>query len=414
MSRRATGALLVPLLLGACGVQAASTGDLVIGLIVPLGGAGASRATEDLRGVQVAIDDANRGGGVLGRRLRLVTQDASTREAMGPAVSTLKAAGASVIVGTYSSQLSIPAAHSASAAGLLYWEAGAVADQLTGEALPRVFRVGASGANLGHGSAVFATEELAPRLGRAVSQLRVTVVEEHDAYGDSVANAVVAETRHRGAQVAPLISYDAARPDWDRVFTDVAGSRPDILVLASYVPDGVAFRRQMLERGVHVGALVGTTMAECGPEFGNLLGDDAIGVFASDRPTAGFNPTALSGTSRDAYRFLVDEYQRRYRAHPAEEGLASYAATWALLHAVLPRARSVSIGDIEASARSINLPSGSLPNGAGLRFSEATADRGQNLLASSVIWQWQGYRHSVTVWPPVLANGSPQMVPLPR
>jgi len=414
MLRRAAGALILPLLLGACGLLATHPADFVLGLVVPLQGPGAARATEDLHGAQVAVDETNRLGGIQGRRVRLVTHDASTREATQPAVEALKVAGATVVMGTYSSQISIPAAHAAAAAGLVYWEAGAVADQLTGEGLQHVFRVGAAGSNLGQGSAVFAAEQLAPRLHKAVADLRVTVVQEHDAYGDSVAGAMIQEATRRGAQVSPVILYDAYRPDWPKVFDAVAASRPDILVLASYVPDGVAFRREMLSRNLRVGALIGTTMAECGPEFGALLGNDAIGVFASDRPTHGFNPSILSAGARDAYDRLVSAYRERFNAAPAEEAISSYSAAWALLHHVLPRAHSLDTAGIDSAARTTTLADGELPNGAGLKFSSAASDLGQNLRASSVIWQWQGYRHSVTVWPPVLATGEVGLVPLPR
>ena len=74
------------------------------------------------------------------------------------AMADLKAHGDAVVVGAYSSELSIPASQAASDAGLVYWEAGAVADQLTGRGLPLVFRVGASGANLGTNSAQFAVD----------------------------------------------------------------------------------------------------------------------------------------------------------------------------------------------------------------------------------------------------------------
>ena len=414
MIRRALIALLVPVVLGACNVQASFSREFVLGLVAPLTGESGLGAREDIRGAQVAVDEVNRQGGVQGHRVRMVTQAADTREATGPAVQALKAAGATVIMGSYSSQLSMPTAAATSAAGLVYWEAGAVADEITGQALPGVFRVGAAGSNLGRGSAVFATEQLAPRLHVAVSQLRVTIVEEHDPYGDSVAGAVASEATARGAQVAPMIRYDAYRPDWNTVFAEVAAGRPDVLVLASYIPDGVAFRREMLSRGVRVGALIGTTMAECGPEFGAELGNDAIGVFASDRPTSGFNAAALSPSARVAYNLLVREYGHRFRATPGAEAVASFSAAWALLHHVVPTARSLSPDGIDAAAQAADLPSGALPNGAGLRFSVAAADRGQNLRSASVVWQWQAYRHSVTVWPPLLATAEPALIPLPR
>jgi branched-chain amino acid transport system substrate-binding protein len=415
MLRRAACALLLPVVIGGCGpVGAGGANDLLLGVMLPLHGTQAPLATQELDGIQIAVDAANQAGGVQGRRLRVATQDVATREATVLGVQALKTQGARVVLGTYSSQLSVPAAHAASSAGLVYWETGAVADQLTGEALPRVFRVGAAGTNLGRSSAAFAAEQLAPRLGKAVTELRITVVQEHDPYGDSVAGAAMAEAARLGMRVAPVIHYDARRPVWGEVLGAVEASRPDILVLASYIPDGVAFRRAMLAANLKVGALIGSTMAECGPEFGAALGDDAIGVFASDRPTHGFNPGALGAEGKTAYDLLAAEYHRRHQGPPTEEAISGFSAAWALVHHVLPAAAGLDPGSIAAAAEKIDLAGGTLPNGAGLRFSRQAAERGQNLRAASVIWQWQGFRRSVTVWPAVFATGEIGLVPLPR
>src|SRR6202035_1402736 len=104
--------------------------------------------------------------------------------------SDLKAQGVTSIVGAYSSTLSMPVSAATQAAGLLYWEAGAVADQLTGRGYPLVFRVGAAGTNLGTMSSHFAAEVLAPRLSRAPSQLRMVIVHNLDGYPSAVADAV--------------------------------------------------------------------------------------------------------------------------------------------------------------------------------------------------------------------------------
>ena len=60
---------------------------------------------------------------------------------------------------------------------------------------------------------------------------------------------------------------------------------------------------------------------------------------------------------------------------------------------------------IAAAARSLDLPSGSLPNGGGVLFSTARDQLGQNTRAAAVVWQWQAPRVSVVVWPPVYATG---------
>jgi hypothetical protein len=155
-------------------------------------------------------------------------------------------------------------------------------------------------------------------------------------------------------------------------------------------------------------------MAQCLPDFGDALGPDAVGVFASDRPEDDFNPGALAPSARALFDRFAAEWQRRTGTAPTEEGIAGFSAAWPLFHDVLPAATGGSAQQIAAVARTLDMPEGSLPNGAGLLFSNAASQLGQNTRAAAVIWQWQAVRHSVVVWPPVYATGSVAMVPLPR
>jgi branched-chain amino acid transport system substrate-binding protein len=401
------------LLLSSCLPGPQST--IRIGALFPMSGPQASLSGQEYAGVRLAQDLVNADGGVHGTPIELVTRDLTMREDADARVAELQRAGVRAIIGTYSSSLSLPASSAAARRGLLYWEAGAVADQVTGRGLPLVFRVGATGGNLGSMSSHFTASVLAPRLNRAPATLRMAIIEEDDAYGRSVGDAARAQALREGIQVVAAIPYLAAVPDWARVFDAVDRARPDILVLASYIPDGVSFRRAMLARNLHVDALIGSTMAECGPEFGALLGADAVGVFASDRPTAGFNPGALNAIGRAAYDRFAAAYRLERHAEPTEEALGGFAAGWALFHYVLPAAGSdLSATSMANAARSLDLPLGSLANGAGIQFATSQALMGQNLRAASVIWQWQGIRHSVTVYPPVFATGVPILIPLPR
>ncbi len=68
---------------------------------------------------------------------------------------------------------------------------------------------------------------------------------------------------------------------------------------------------------------------------------------------------------------------------------------------------------IARAARTLDLPPGSLPNGAGLRFSSRADTLGQNERAAAVIWQWQAIRTYAFVWPATFATGPIDFVPLP-
>jgi branched-chain amino acid transport system substrate-binding protein len=410
------GGLIAALALAACGAPTgSSTSTIKVGALFPLSGVQAPLARHEFQGVEVARDLVNADGGVSGRRISLIARDLTAPEDAQARVDDLKRAGVSAVIGAYSSSLSLNASAAAQARGLLYWEAGAVADQLTGEGRPLVFRVGATGKNLGSMSSHFAARVLAPRLGRSPSQLRLALVHDDDLYPMDVAAAVRNQARAEGMPVVADLTYLTRSPDWDRVLAKLREAHPDVLLLSSYIDDGVAFRRAMLRSGLHVSALIGTTMAQCVPEFGALMGADAIGVFASDRPPEGFNPTALNETGKAVYDRFAAVYWNRYHADPDEEALSGFASAWALFHYVMPAAgRDLSAAGMAQAARGLNLSDGTLANGAGIRFGTAPSDMGQNLRAASVIWQWQGVRRSVTVYPPVFATGTPAFIPLPR
>jgi branched-chain amino acid transport system substrate-binding protein len=393
----------------------AAQATIKVGAVFPLTGPQAPLARQEYAGVQIARNFVNADGGVDGVPISLITKDITVASEAAARVGELKQAGVSSVIGAYSSSLSMPISAAAQADGLLYWEAGAVADQLTGRGYPLVFRVGATGSNLGTMSSHFAAQVLAPRLNLTPGQLRMVIVHNVDGYPTSVAAAVRKQAQLEGIPIVGEVQYDTRVPDWPTVLDQVRATSPTILVLASYIDDGVDFRRAMLQSGLHVDAFIGSTMAQCVPDFGAMMGADAIGVFASDRPPGwGFNPGALNPTGRAVYNRFAQAYGREFGSAPTEEALAGFSAAWTLFHYVMPQAQSRSASGLAAAARSLDLPSGTLANGGGVKFATTSTLMGQNTRAASVIWQWQGVRHSVTVYPPVFSTGTPAFIPLPR
>jgi branched-chain amino acid transport system substrate-binding protein len=413
--RALAGLLAAALLAGtSCAPKPSASVTIKVGAVFPLSGPQAPLARQEYLGAQIARDLVNADGGAQGRKIELVTRDITAPGEAQARVDELRASGAHSVLGAYSSALSMPISEAAQADGLLYWEAGAVADQLTGRGYPLVFRVGATGGNLGTMSSHFAAGVLAGRLGEPASALKLAVVHNTDGYPTAVAAAAMAQAKKEQMQVVADVVYDAQLPDWGAVLASIRKASPDILMLSSYIDDGVRFRRAMLASGVHVKALIGTTMAQCVPDFGIMLGADAIGVFASDRPPQGFNPQALNRTGLTVYNRFATAYRKASGSEPTEESLAGFSAAWTLFHYVMGSAADGSANALGAAARGLDLPAGTLANGAGVRFATTGDAMGQNQRAASVIWQWQGVRHSVTVYPPVFATGTAGFIPLPR
>jgi branched-chain amino acid transport system substrate-binding protein len=379
---------------------------LRIGAIFPLSGSTAPGSTDEYLGATLAATMVNAAGGVAGRPISLDLRDVEDQAQIPAAVASLRTDGVPVVIGAYSSQLSIPAAAAVSGAGMVYWETGAVADRVTGQGSPLVFRVGVNGAELGANSGKFMLDELVPRMGIPVDKVRVSFVTADDDYGHSVADATRSALQAGGLSIGGESVYNPYTPDWAPVMRALAAEKPDILVLSSHIQDGIAFRRAFLAAGLQVKVFMGTTMAQCDQDFGNVLGSAAVGVFASDRPQGNFNPGALDPQARALYnRFAALWKEHTGQAAPDEEGIAGFSAAWVLFADVLGRAGDGGAQSIAAAARALDLPSGSLPNGGGVLFSTAPGQLGQNTRAAAVVWQWQAPRQSVVVWPPVYATG---------
>ena len=190
MRRLVVGLAAVALLAGACGqadtAKTASGGAVTIGAVYPTSGGQGPGGRDEYEGAKMAIDLANQAGGVRGRKLELRLIDTPGPDAAPAAVERLHEKGVQLVLGSYGSVISEPAAAAASNRSMLFWETGAVGEQSDAAAGgERFFRMPPTGANLGRSGIAFARDVLTPRLGAAPhpGPLRYTVAYVDDLYG---------------------------------------------------------------------------------------------------------------------------------------------------------------------------------------------------------------------------------------
>ena len=387
---------------------------LRIGALYPLSGSQGQGGREEYQGLQTAARLINASGGVRGRHITFVTADAPSADTAPAAVDSLQRQGVGIVAGSYGSTISLPASAEAQRDGLIFWESGAVATMITERGYPNVFRTVTTGNSLGRAAARYAATVVAPRLRLTPASLRVAAVYADDVYGSSVGEAMVAETRTLHFRLAGVLPYDPYHVSFSALVRRLKGMRPDVVLVAGYVQDAIAFRRETLRQGVHPAAMIGTSSAFCMHAFGDTLGRDALGLFASDKPDASFNRAALLPATRRLLDRATAAYRRSFGAAMTAPAVAGFVAGWVLFHDVLPRARSLRPADIRAAALAVDLPDGSEINGAGVKFAGPGApDEGQNLRAISVIWQWQRPGYEAVVYPASYATAAARWIPLP-
>ena len=387
--------------------------DLVVGAIYPVAGSQGSGGVEEFRGLRLAADLANRDGGVDGTAIRLELRPVETSDGAAEAVRLLAEDGAPVVVGSYGSTISRPAGEAATREGVVFWETGAVGEmspEASGGEL--VFRFAPTGRALGREAVSFVSRRLLRRLDRPPDDPRYTVTYVDDEYGRAVGLGAIEEIRRAGLSLGAVLPYRLPRVNYDRLARRIAAAGTEILVVAAYMEDAVAMRRALLRHDVRLTAGIGTSSSYCHPEFGAILGQDAVGLFASDKPDgANVDPAALSPDAAAALGWARTEYARRFGQPMSAAALTGFAGGWALFHHVLPKADSFEPAAVARAILRARVPPGGLPNASGLGFAPpGHPDAGANLRAATVIWEWVRPETRAVVWPPALAS-SP-IVPL--
>ncbi|MGH2398960.1 MAG: ABC transporter substrate-binding protein [bacterium] len=379
---------------------------IVIGAVYPTAGTHGSGGLEEFRGLQLAAEYANRAGGVRGKRLVVALAEAGSWDAAPYAIERLATRGVRIVVGSYGSTVSVPAAETAARMGMVFWETGAVAGfSMRSVAGERTFRFTAAGLALGRASVSFTRDQLAERLGRD-KPLRYAVTYVDDVYGRAVGEGAIQAIRESGLPLVAVLPYKLQRVDYDALARSIARSGADVLVVGAYLDDGVALRRAIVRARVPLLASIGTSSSHCMPAFGDMLGDDAVGLFASDKPDGDIlRVDALAPDAAAALVWSRTTYRKRFGAAMTAPALTGFAGGLALFQYVLPRADEVSPAAVARAAQAVKLPKGTLPNGSGLAFAAfGQPDAGNNMNATSVIWQWVAPRTRAVVWPPAYAT----------
>jgi branched-chain amino acid transport system substrate-binding protein len=400
-------ALAAAALVAAACTVGGSADPIRVGAVYPLSGSQGLGGVDEHRGVMLAADLANADGGVDGRPIELSSIDVAGSDAAASAIQQLHAEGIQLVLGSYGSTISASASEAAAARGMLFWETGAVgmlppdADRggLT-------FRVPPTGEVLGRAAISFVADQLAPRSGRPAASLRYAVSFVNDVYGRSVAEGAERELANRSLRFVGGFGYDFRSVDMRRLVHRIAAAKPDVLFVSAYLDDAIALRRELVRQDVPLLANIGTSSSYCMPAFGQTLGRDAVGVYASDKPSAdSIDPAGLRPGAASLLARANRAYRERWGADMSPPALAGFSAAWALFTDVMPRAASPAPPDVADAARAVDLAPGALPNGSGLRFGPlGTPSAGDNLAAASVIWKWVAPGRAAVIWPPAFAT----------
>ena len=369
---------------------AAAQEPLRIGAINPYSGPLALYGDELARGYQLALDERNAMGGLLGRKLELVRGDATTAQQGIAAVDQLVTRDkVEVFVGTYVSTVSNAASDAALRHQKIYWDTNALATELTERKLPNFIRAGPNAGNFADMSVRVVLEMIAQVLGKPARDLRVLIEHEESISGKSIGDAQKKLLDEKGAKVVGQGAHNTRASDLTDVVLRARRANPDVWMNMGFVPDTNLLLKTAREQGYKPPVIVLTGTGDTFETLEALGADYLEGVFVVSYPRPDISEKY--GPGANAY---LAAYRKAYNREPiAPQGLTAYTGMKLLLEAV-DSAGSVEMAKVRAAAANMNKPANSYPSGFGVQFD----DKFQNLRAQPTVIQWQSGKQ-VTVFP---------------
>lgn len=273
------------------------------------------------QGLQMAAEEVNAAGGVLGRPLTVLREDDHESVDRGRLVAQRLAQNRDVVavIGHMQSYVSLPAAAIYDLSGLVHLAPTATDPRLTEQGYRRLFRMTFTDREIGAQMADFAA---------AQGLSRVAIYYIRNAYGRGLANAFEERALERGVDIADRQSYDPNTSVGERALTDVLTSWEDLDLRAIFIAgeprQAAAMIRAARGAGIAVPVLGGDALGTS--NFVRLGGRAAEGTVLA----AAFHP---ADEREEVQRFSL-AFRRRYGVLPDVSAALGYDAVRLLAHGI--------------------------------------------------------------------------------
>jgi branched-chain amino acid transport system substrate-binding protein len=385
--------------LAAPGIASAQASEIRFGALFPFSGGLALLGDESFRGLEVAAEERNEAGGVLGRPIRLAKGDAVDQAQAASEVRRLMTAErVAAVFGTYASPLSLAATQVSELQGVPYFEMGAISDPITERGFRYVFRSCPRSSDFGAATVAAIPDALAPIYALDPTVLRIAILFEDALYGQTVSGFQEQQLRTRGLTMVEKLGYAARSVDMASAIQRLRGANADIVLHTGNQNDIVLFFRGMQEARWKPRMVIGSGAGYSLTDTARAVGPAFNGVMNVDFTQFAVNERYAPGVSA-----FVELYKRRYGSEPRSgHSLANYFGARVFLDAV-QRAGATDKDRIRAAVLATDIADGTTATGWGARFDE----RGQNTRAKPFLLQWQDGQQ-VTVFPQEAAVAQPR------
>lgn len=317
-----SGALVLSGIALAPAAQAASS-DIVIGVEAPLTGAQANNGKDMLRGVKLAVAQANAKGGIMGRKIRVVELDDQADPNKAAAMVTkAQKAGAVAVIGPYNSSVGIVNLP-------LYLKAGIVPVHMTStnDTDGMGITVQPKNNQISPIESAYAT---------AIGAKKVAMLVDPSTYTQGMADRLASALRAKGATVTS-IPITEGKNDYTAEVAQAFEGVPDLIYVSTYYPEGAKIAQRLVLSKLPTKCLMGLANVDAAfvTEAGTIAAERCV---FSGVPEAAQMPGAKAAT-------YVADYKKAFNKNPGVWGIFTYDSA-NLLFAKMAQTKSTSFAPV--------------------------------------------------------------------
>jgi branched-chain amino acid transport system substrate-binding protein len=294
-----------------------------IGEINPLTGKLARHGIEIHEGILWAVEVVNARGGILGRKIELVSRDDQSlpEVAINQAEDLLYRNRVIGLVGGYVDSLVGPVSELAARYGVPYVASASLQRSLTlGRKNPFFFRVA-------HLDGIVVP--LCDFIRDVVRPTSVAILYTSTPGSTELGQEVESRLKESGVPLGLVEKFRPGSPDFSAFLLKLRAARVDTLICGGFFPDHLVLVRQIREQKIALKAYVGP-WGVAYPSFIEEMGAAAEGLFGMCAWSGGITPPG----TEDASRAFMEGFEGRFGKAPNTTTMHGYASAAALLAAV--------------------------------------------------------------------------------
>lgn len=303
---------IVATLFSGCSTAKVEKEPIKIGFIGPLTGTNAKPGKSMRQGMELAIEEINKAGGVNGCELIGIYEDDETNPTKGKAVAEklVNKDEVDLVIGSYSSASVLSHMEVTKNGKVPQIVSAATGIKITESGNDWIFRNVATNP--------MQVNQLADYVFKNYVFKKYAMIFENTDYGKGIAEVFKAAVIDKGFEVVAFETYNPGDTDFYAQLTKIKELNPDILVLGSNITEGSQIVRQARETGINC-QLAGFGGLST-PEFDELVNGANEGMIV----TSYFE----SETSNELAKAFIKAYKEKFNEDPDMFAASNYEAIY--------------------------------------------------------------------------------------